>query len=878
MTPIIVLSSSPAPTFAPSPTQVNVSSPLRSSQETRIRTSTNDATDDVYDTVYKRREGFPPQFVTAKHVLTTRPNAENVPVGTSSPSKYKLTPPRNVFDFPAKPSVAKSPSTDVVDMRQEESDATACYPEWNELPQHTVVKVLPSDARKKRRIENAGSLNLKKATARKIDWTPTKPATQSRNFSGASLPSFSINLSESFGHVQSNNRSEERRSSTDGGSTKRRKIDLTNNGIEKLSTEPSAILKTKLKVASARKKSPVKKGLTITGLATSKFVEDNMDEQTPMMQFLVSTQAKAGVDELPETFEAKVKKNTLKPKKGSSKSRLKSPETVKKTLDSQEVIFGTASQLAREESPTLMKDTLEAIKQSEEHQFSSPIRSQNTASFSVESHTPKAYRAYGLRGRKSLWSAAHRGEDDALLHLDNGTDASIARAAFAGKDALVDHAALFPTHDSPDDSFALLAALNPDNSICDINDITRSPTSDPVPAQSPCQRRSYTTLTRSPDSKRTKSADPKASSKRDCAKNQSDNAISAVQDATSSKIPPKPNYAAWKDADLKEAVKAQGIKRVRARKTMIDKLDESWAEQHGLDPQVVKIATKRASQTTKVLCPSEILGTVHDVAVRPTVKSKKKGHNRGRSAKTVVAVLPNQNLDDIVDIADVDTTKLTAFDRLATIEAFPDEVESNDDVQANEIPPSTAPCKGTGVRATKIINRKNKRSQDIVQPLTPPPTIPQSISQTQTSSPGFEHLYDLSSKRTNRDPGLETSASGAWMTASVELSPSVANTDLPLKSRIREAIVQPSVEIKPRNHQTHPTWYEKILLYDPIILEDLTAWLNTEGFNSIGEDREIDVMQVRDWCHEQGVCCLWRGGWRGNKRQKTSVKDSTERE
>ena len=81
---------------------------------------------------------------------------------------------------------------------------------------------------------------------------------------------------------------------------------------------------------------------------------------------------------------------------------------------------------------------------------------------------------------------------------------------------------------------------------------------------------------------------------------------------------------------------------------------------------------------------------------------------------------------------------------------------------------------------------------------------------------------------------------------------------------------------KMRNHQTNPTWYEKIQMYDPIVLEDFTVWLNTEGFNAIGEDDEIDANEVKAWCEEMGVCCLWKGGWRGNKKNKGVVDGDNE--
>ena len=63
------------------------------------------------------------------------------------------------------------------------------------------------------------------------------------------------------------------------------------------------------------------------------------------------------------------------------------------------------------------------------------------------------------------------------------------------------------------------------------------------------------------------------------------------------------------------------------------------------------------------------------------------------------------------------------------------------------------------------------------------------------------------------------------------------------------------------------TWYEKMLLYDPIVLEDLTAWLkesspqeDEEGFMPVAE---LEPWMVQLWCEEHSICCLWREGLRG---------------
>ncbi|KAG5289766.1 structure-specific endonuclease subunit SLX4 [Histoplasma ohiense] len=78
-----------------------------------------------------------------------------------------------------------------------------------------------------------------------------------------------------------------------------------------------------------------------------------------------------------------------------------------------------------------------------------------------------------------------------------------------------------------------------------------------------------------------------------------------------------------------------------------------------------------------------------------------------------------------------------------------------------------------------------------------------------------------------------------------------------LASQITKAI-KSQPRTRAFNGLKQPTWYEKILMYDPIQLEDLAAWLNTDGFGRIGEDREVGPGVVREWCESKGVCCVWK--------------------
>ncbi|KAI7204543.1 hypothetical protein D0869_00122 [Hortaea werneckii] len=113
--------------------------------------------------------------------------------------------------------------------------------------------------------------------------------------------------------------------------------------------------------------------------------------------------------------------------------------------------------------------------------------------------------------------------------------------------------------------------------------------------------------------------------------------------------------------------------------------------------------------------------------------------------------------------------------------------------------------------------------------------------------------------------------------------------------QISQAIRAETPSITP----SQPSWNQKILLYDPIVLEDLTAWLNEKAGIRIpvlrkvakkqqlargknGEkkdeeseeqevevnDEEVKAWMVQKWCEERSICCLWKEGLRGGVRSR----------
>ena len=50
--------------------------------------------------------------------------------------------------------------------------------------------------------------------------------------------------------------------------------------------------------------------------------------------------------------------------------------------------------------------------------------------------------------------------------------------------------------------------------------------------------------------------------------------------------------------------------------------------------------------------------------------------------------------------------------------------------------------------------------------------------------------------------------------------------------------------------ESKASWYDKILSYEPIVIEKLTAWLNDMGV-------QVTPKDTKAWCESNGICCMW---------------------
>jgi hypothetical protein len=89
------------------------------------------------------------------------------------------------------------------------------------------------------------------------------------------------------------------------------------------------------------------------------------------------------------------------------------------------------------------------------------------------------------------------------------------------------------------------------------------------------------------------------------------------------------------------------------------------------------------------------------------------------------------------------------------------------------------------------------------------------------------------------------------------------------------SLITAAVKRAPRSSDPlKPSWYEKMLLYDPIVIEDFMAWLNDEGVRvrAHDEDRLLQPWMVQKWCEENSVCCMPKiSAWNGVRGSRSIV-------
>lgn len=742
-----------------------------------------------------------------------------------------------------------------------------------------------------------GPFDLEPATRRRTDWTPPPDGLRLADDSSAvkELASSAVALKEASGDLfkslqETFGRNEEDQGNG-GPSTatdilgKRKHLQMfattTAFGTTSKSTTPE--------VSLAKDKAPKKKPRTITDLAMEAYrVADEPHSaavvEAPKQGSIVGyldgegAAAESGGGKKAAKKPAKPRASRKKPE--PKKPILLSPTSAIRQVSHQDFVFGTASQLATEEDPELLRALHEAMKASNLPD-DDPFRSTSPVTAEL---------ALRRRGGNKLWVAGARDDDGDLLDIEviDMTESPAVPNLFATllQDALpalpqhkekeaspprgsqhvpIELSSDFPSFDNtplPKSHFFI-------TQVADASFATEPTTPAPslrytIPGSAnviadfdlepPPSNQEHNTIlsqsqfvispkpmaaTKAQAKVVAKRAAPKAKEQPKLPEPPTEEEATEVAVEQAAMGPPPPKYDLFTDAQLTKEITSYGFKAVKKRTAMIELLQQCWAHKHKMPfpAPSVTVATKRASASVPTpASPSRPRGRPKKVVtatetadvVEPGEPVKKP---RGRPRKDATAISPSKPA--------ATKAKATASSSKAAKSAAAVAPETME-------PPAPATPK-----------RRKAATKAVFE-------IPDSDD---SDSDAFGSLM-LSPER--RDDVFSSPARGDLelsITEDTEMS-LMAGSPTTREMEVFDYITKAVKTEPPTRDVTQPTWHEKMLMYDPVILEDMAAWLNSGQLDRVGYDGEVAASEVKSWCESKSICCLWRVNLRGRERKR----------
>ena len=459
-----------------------------------------------------------------------------------------------------------------------------------------------------------------------------------------------------------------------------------------------------------------------------------------------------------------------------------SPESALKQVRNQDFVFGTSSQLAREESPTFLRDIHEAMRASNvvtDDLFDDPF-----------ADSPATHRSGNAvqATKRNLWSAAARDAGGELM------DTEIVDFADSPAVSIRPQQALIPNTKSEKDNEAWH----------DVEELTKSPSADALPKvwelEAATSLAGSRPVNRSP-AKISKASDSPPKVRKSPAKPKSKPLKSDSTDM--------PDFSSYTMAELTKEIASYRFKPVKSRDAMITLLEKCWEgkQRIALTSLDANLAPATASDSPEVSAPKQSQSSPK----RPQSRPRKDSTELPPKAKAKSKAL-RQRITDTIEYMGMDSD--TPLSQIRT----PNKSKKNMKESIEEIYDS-----------------------DIAQTPSPPRRHP-----SQIGTPPFP-------LKLSRSTNIEASS-----------DISLASSQRSLFTHITNAVADASPSRDPPN----PTWHEKILLYDPIILEDLTVWLNTGALQKAGWHGEVEPKEVKKWCESKSICCLWKENLRGRARSR----------
>lgn len=692
--------------------------------------------------------------------------------------------------------------------------------------------------------ERLEPLNLEPAMVRRYDWTPPSHKTCIILDSDASEPRLdgSEDAAKSFEQLLETYKcKEDTPQEATGISDEESSFFRKRKHIELIPAAKSVVTTTKTTTCEKpppKRKAPKKKPRTITEIATAAYRAVTPPEpfQTTAPEGHLSNNISRMEPNETKSDGQNKKVVNRKSTKGSRKKKktpppakpiLLPPSQALKHVANQNFVFGTSSQLAVEQSPTFLRDLQAAMKTSNELDhitYETPLNSDAIA-------PPEE--------RPRLWDAGARDEEGDLFdaELSNITRGSV-------------HNFLLPSQE--DDPFGYvrggegslsslkeLAAGNPakQNLPLDLSDDgVKSPVEiiddsllfpdSEISTGSVVGR--AVNLSVGAELEQTGSRSPVL---------QSVGEITACL-ANEQEQLPRPAYETYTDVQLSREIKRYGFKAVKARKAKIALLDQCWESKSRTVGTGVRTVTTLASKNAQVNSRTKTDSDTNSHSVAVVQKP------RGRPRKNSVIA---EEFQEPPPSAQPPASPKKPRGKSKKDPANPPKTRGPANKQTQKAQAETRPAPATPQRKAKIsrivVEIPDSESDDRIASSATPQSSPE---------PNFSPtpLIDLS---LSINDGADLSLVG-----------NVADEQPGSFEYITKAITSAPRTTDPSN----PSWHEKILLYDPIVLEDLALWLNCGQLTRVGFDAEVSSGEVKKWCESKSICCLWKVNLRGQERKR----------
>ncbi|KAK4172036.1 hypothetical protein QBC36DRAFT_390722 [Triangularia setosa] len=672
-----------------------------------------------------------------------------------------------------------------------------------------------------------------------------------------------------------------------------------------------------------KSKAVKKKPRTITELATAAYRQQEEPlNQESLLSYLDTSDAPTGPSTTELDGKGKAGRKPAKPRASKKKPEPKkpillSPESALRQVAQQDFLFGTSSQLATEDDPELLRALHEAMN----------LSNDATADpFAIPSPVTSGLVARKKPGRL-LWEASARDEDGELLDMGildltespppphSQPRAKILESLDESVQIIEDLLPPPPTKEPQPMKETLPPSPGAEDqrhtgySIFDFTDSSADtegefhslskPTVtkllvEEIPAPNDAdwdddvdfelppsnQEHHELLLTQSSSLQLTSASattNPKfaSSSKTQSNKPSAAPFISSPQSRSMDR--PRPKYELFTDAQLARDIANFGFKPVKTRSAMIALLDQCWASRvqpatGGVDTNVLMRATTATSQAVSKLT----------TAVAPSSPQGRPRKNSGTAPVSVdygsLKVLELKTLlqerglkqsgnkpDLIARLQDHDLQMRASAGGLTSPRGRPRK-DAASSPKRTKSPARRAAFPGlAGLPATTLRHNMAQGRTAIIE-------IPDSDADSDLDGPMLSSpVSSVRRARPGDDEDIFPPPPRVDLSINEDAEMSLVASPTTEQVSVFAYITKAITSAPPSTDPSDPSWYEKILMYDSIILEDLASWLNAGQLDKVGFDGEVSPGDVKQWCQSKSVCSCKRE-CAGNKRNRSKPR------